>query len=722
VGVRPGAIPALALLAALAVAVPARAQEVNGYVELAAGKDRTETAIGGQNVSRDDETFTQRYSLDLLFRPYPNLQVIGGGLFERTDSTTHEDDLDIDGMQRRIRPYLTATLRNAIYNAAFGYFRTRDDLKSGPLSLGNIQESWNATFGWRPDGFPRVTGRFIRTNNFDPDKSLVDTTSDLADLVGEYQPVDALQLYYRGAVETFDDHLQDITVDRTTQSGRVTYGDTFFDRRLEVNGEYDANHFTTDVTTSGVGLVTTTLFPVTGLRTDPNPVATPTLIVDTTLSDQNTAAATVVDLGLPAVPPTRPIDIGLDLDVPKGVNLLTVWIDRDLPLPIANSFSWDVYTSPDNLNWSFRQTVFPASFGALDRRFEIAFATQTTRFIKVVTQPLAASIPGSAGFPDIFVTEIVAALRQPAADIRGSSAFTTDLLTTNLRARILRDHPELDYELSYFRRDSTASESTWTLSNGLSLRHVFNPVYSVAGRVAREDGRELQGDRVTYLYTASLRAVPLPTLSSSVIASGRDSTIEGRSSDSSSLYWYTSADVYRGINTSLGLGKASVTGEDRTQTDTTQINALATLVPHPTTTLNLLYQATNGTQHGGVLAGTRSLDTTATQAGVAYRPFATLYLFYSYRLEDAAGTAQRHLWSATASWAPFPDGTLQVLISADESYQSGLDALSRIWSPRVRWNITPRWYAEVGMQRSRFTSTSEDTRTDSLTATSRIWF
>ena len=706
-----------------ALASPARAQEVNGYVELAAGKDHTETDLGGQTVTRDEESFTQRYSLDLLFRPYANVQVIAGGLFERTDTMTTENDLlEIDGAQRRVRPYLTATLRNAIYNAAIGYFRTRDDVASGPVSLGNIQESWNATFGWRPEGFPHVTGRFIRTNTFDPGRELLDTTDDLADLVGEYQPVDALQLYYRGAVESFDDHLQDLQVDRMTNSGRVTYGDTFFDRRLEVNGEYDINRFSTEVTTSGAGLVTTTLLPVTGLRTDPSPVPSPTLIIDTTLSDQNTAAPTVVDLGLPVVPPTRPIDIGLDLDTPKAVNVLTIWIDRDLPAAIAASFSWAVWTSPDNLNWTFRQTVFPALFGPLDRRFEVAFTTQTDRFVKVVTQPLQASVPGAAAFPDIFVTEIVASVRQQAADLRGTTDFTNELVTTNVRARILRGHPDLDYEFAAFVRDSTAAPSTWTVSNGLSLRHAFNPVTSVAGRVAREDGREIQGDRVTYLYSASLRTVPMRTLSTSVIASGRSSTIEGVSSDADSLYWYTSADVYRGITTSLGLGRAWVTAEDGAQTDTRQINALATLVPHHTTTFNLLYQATDGTQRGGLIPGTRPLDTTATQAGVAYRPFATLYLFYSYRMEDAASASRRHLWSASASWAPFPDGTLQVLLSADESYQSGLDALSRIWSPRVRWNITPRWYAEAGLQRSRFTSIGQETKTDSLTATTRIWF
>lgn len=710
------------VVAALGAGAPARGQQVNGYVELAAGKDHTETDVSGLDTTRDVDTFTQRYSLDLLWHLYPNVQVIAGGLFERTDATVAEDDLpDVDGMQRRIRPYLTATLRNAIWNGTLGYFRTRDDLSSGPINLGNIQESWNATFGWRPEGAPRVTGRFIRTSNYDPEHALLDTTNDLADLVGEYQPVDAISLYYRGAVQTFDDHLQDIRVDRTTHSGRVTYGDHFWDHRLEVSGEYDVNHFGTDITTAGVGTITTTLFPVTGLRTDPNPVPTPTLIVDTTLSDQNITAPTVVDLGLPAVPPTRPIDIGLDLDTVKDVNVLAILVDRDLPLAIASSFSWDVYASPDNLTWTFQQTVFPATYAALDRRFEIAFTTLTTRYIKVVTQPLVASVPGSAGFPDIFVTEIVASVRQQASDVQGSTSLTTQLATANLRVGITR-HPDLFYEMAYFVRDSTLAESTWTLSNGLSLRHVFNPVYSVAGRAAREDGHETDGDRTTYIYSAAFRAAPLSTLQSSVIASGRSSTIEGRSSSADSLYWYTSADLYRGVTTSLGLGRSTVGGEDGSRTDSTTINALATLVPHETTTFNLLYQATYGDQTGGPVIGTRSLDTTATQGSVAWRPVATLYLYFSYRLEDAAEAARRHLWNATASWAPFPDGSLQVLISGDESYQSSLDALSRIFSPRVRWNITQRWYAEVGYQRSTFSSTTEVTTTDSVTATTRIWF
>ena len=55
---------------------------------------------------------------------------------------------------------------------------------------------------------------------------------------------------------------------------------------------------------------------------------------------------------------------------------------------------------------------------------------------------------------------------------------------------------------------AAAAPATWTVSNGVSLRHAFNPITSTAGRAAREDSRETQGDRVTYLYSASVRAVP----------------------------------------------------------------------------------------------------------------------------------------------------------------------------------------------------------------------
>jgi hypothetical protein len=247
-------------------------------------------------------------------------------------------------------------------------------------------------------------------------------------------------------------------------------------------------------------------------------------------------------------------------------------------------------------------------------------------------------------------------------------------------------------------------------------------MYSVAGRVAREDSRETAGDRMSYLYTASLRAVPLPTLRHSLVFSGRSSEMNGRSSDSNSIYLYNTAELYRGMNANLGIGISSATAEDGQKTDTTQVNALATLVPHPTMTLNLLVQDNDSTRNGGSLAAEQRLTTRASQASVTYRPVSTLYFFFSYRLEHDNRAGGRFLRNYSLSWSPFPDGSLQILLRFDDTYRSDLEALSRIYSPRVRWNITDRWYAEVAYERAVFDSAVEMSARGSYTASTRIWF
>lgn len=716
----------LLLLAAGAAALaPADlpAQEVNGYVELTATKSRSEGEdVTSQRTTRDTDSFLQRYSLDWQLRPTPGVQVLLGGLFERTDSTADENDTSVEATQRRFRPYLTATLRNAIYNATFGYYRTRDDTFGAGVSQGLIQEIWNTTLGWRPERAPAVTLRLLRTNNFDAGREFQDTTSDLADLTGEFQPIDTVQLYYRGALEDLDDRLQDFTVRRASQSGRITYGDLFWDRRLEVSGEYDVNHIRTEVTTAGGGEFTTILFPLLGLSIISDMPDNVTLAPNGALIDGDRAASAGLNLGLqPLGGDERPRNIGLDLGATVELNTIQVWVDRDLTQPIAGSFAWDIYTSPDNLNWTFERTVFPAAFGPFDRRFEIRFPNLSARYIKVTTPSLGRGVSMASSFPTILVTECIAALRTPAAEARGTTTLTTELLTANVRARITKD-PLLFYEMSYFERRTGSLPSTYTISNGFSLAKRFNPVYSVAARLSREDSRENLGDRQSYIYTASLRAAPLQTLQSSVIVSGRSSDIEGRTSDSSSVYLNTSAELYSGITTTLGIGRAETTGESGEQTDTTRINALATLVPHDTTTVNLLYQSTEGTRRGGVGQSRAPVDTSAAQASVAYRPLATLYFFLSYRRETAIRATSRFLRNYAVSWSPLPEGSLQVLLSYDESYQSDLEALTRILSPRVRWNITDRWYAELAYQKSEFDSRVDVRNADALTATTRFWF
>jgi len=240
--------------------------------------------------------------------------------------------------------------------------------------------------------------------------------------------------------------------------------------------------------------------------------------------------------------------------------------------------------------------------------------------------------------------------------------------------------------------------------------------------VAREDSRESAGDRTTYLYSASLRAVPLRTLQSSVVVSGRSTEIEGRTSRSSSLFLYGTAELYRGINTNLSIGTSTTTAEEGDRTDRTQVNAVATLVPHPTTTFNLIYQNIAARRHGGMLPEDQNLGLHSRQASVSYRPVTTLYLYASYRTEQREEFAERFLRNYSVSWTPFPDGSLQLQLRFDEAYRSELQSLSRTWSPSVRWNITDRFYVELAYEQAKYDAELLTRRIDTLTANMRIYF
>ncbi|MBI1950404.1 MAG: hypothetical protein HYS34_03460 [Acidobacteria bacterium] len=722
-----GALIPRAVLAAVALAGGAsggiQAQEASGYAELAAGTSDAQAGDStGRRTESESDTFLQRYGFDLNWRLYPNFTLLLGGLFERDAASAAGDSGTIDSTRRKMHPYLSALLRTAIFSGQFGYYRNEDDLKTDGISISDSQEIFNSTLGWRPKALPSLTFRFIRTNTIGADRRTQDTTDDLFDLVSEYRPADTIQLYYRGAIQDFEDRLQDISVRRVSQSGRATYGDSWWGQRIQFGAEYDVNHRESDVMASGIGEVLSPLFPIAGLSAITDTPLDGTLAPNPALIDDDRAASAGINLGLPPLGgDDRPRNIGLDLGAPSAVNTLLVWVDRQLPPAIAVTFSWDIYTSSDNLAWVPGQTGITAAMGTFETRFEIRFPDVAARYIKVVTRPLARTIPSADQYPDILVTELSAALRTPAAQADGRTSQTSELLTSSLRARLL-DSPGVYYELAYFARQIGSLSTTSTLSNGVSLRHAFNPACSVAARVAREDSREAGGDRLSYLYTASLRAVPLQTLQHSLVFSGRWSDFEGRSSDSSSVYLYNTAELYRGVNANLGLGISQATAEDGQRTDGSQVNALATLVPHPTTTLNLLHQRNHNTRSGGSLAAEQRLDTRASQASVTYRPLGTLYLYFSYRMEHDDRAGDRFLRNYSLSWSPFPDGSLQVLLRFDEAYRSELESLSRIYSPRLRWNITDRWYAELAYEHSLVDSALEMTMRDAYTASMRIWF
>ena len=70
-------------------------------------------------------------------------------------------------------------------------------------------------------------------------------------------------------------------------------------------------------------------------------------------------------------------------------------------------------------------------------------------------------------------------------------------------------------------------DTEYTLSNGFSITHQFNKVFSGRARVSVRDRGGATGHREAILYTVSVTAVPFQTLYHSLVFSGQRQKIAG---------------------------------------------------------------------------------------------------------------------------------------------------------------------------------------------------
>jgi len=182
-----------------------------------------------------------------------------------------------------------------------------------------------------------------------------------------------------------------------------------------------------------------------------------------------------------------------------------------------------------------------------------------TRYIKVVTRPLAPTVIDASSFPNIFVTEIQAFIKKPvdASQRKTKTGITSQYFNADARARIL-NIPLLSYDFSiFYSRSDPLGVYQYNISNGLSVNHRFSQVFSGTARVRREDNIQPDQKIADYIYDASLTATPLRTLTHTLVFSGRNGTASGRIEGSRSLYGVflnNTAQLYQGIDVYLNGG------------------------------------------------------------------------------------------------------------------------------------------------------------------------
>lgn len=650
----------------------------------------------GVTTKTDTSNYNPRFTLNIDTKIFPNLRLHAGGIAEFIKMDFESSGIDTKTNITRFRPYIDLTLETPLYTAGLGYIMRQEKTKTTDSpSVTLINEEYNAILGWRPEGLPNIDIRLKRSNNYDENKVLRNIQEDSINLTSRYT-YRGLQLNYYGAfLHTMDD-LNNLDVKQLTHSGRVAYGGSFFDRRVSVNTTYDILHQEVRTTSEGTGFVTLQVFAFAGLSKidDTLPPVPITLDQNPALVDGNTTASAGIDL-ISNIPLVRR-QLGFDFLNPAEVNQILVWVDRELSAPIASSFSWDIFISDDNLNWTHWAGPITASFGPFENRFEINFPNiiPAKRYIKVVTTPLSRTplVP-----PNIFVTELQAFLRQSATTVQGKTKRTSHIYNLDVKARIL-DNPIIFYDFYYFfNKALPGDQKRYSLSNGFSANHQFSRVFSGTARVAREDGEEDDEKRVAYIYNASITADPLRTLRNSLVFSGREEEIGGRPNNTRSIFLYNTAQLYQGIDVNLNGGLNFLEEETGVKARDIVINLGAQIIPHRTMTLGLNYSETMSRRRGGE-RGTFSTSTRRLDLNVNYNPFRTLYFLAYIQVIAEKGEDLQTIQNYSVNWSPFPDGALQFNFAYNENLRSEDNAKERNFIPSVRWKITKRSYIDLSYQ------------------------
>jgi len=725
---RPRAL-CLALLASALWPAAARADGIGGLLEYSFSKGNTEIRDASERTTTTDSTlFSQRYRLNLDKRIFPTVTVSAGGTFERIDVRTEENGEGTDLVSTRILPFVDLVLNTQLITLGGGYQLNEATVKiNGVSSPTLVREQSYARFGYRPDGFPTLNLQAGRNEFYDKDKIRQDLVNDYLNISSQYSPTNKMQLSYLGALSKGTDKLKDFETKSFTNGGTATYSDSYWKNLVTFSGMYNINNLNSEFTAGGQGEVSVPLFPFQGLSALND---TPSLVVlapNPLLIDGNLTAGSGIDIGFVSLPgDTRPRNLGLDFVVPTQVNTLYVWVDKKLPPQVSDAYSWEVYTSDDNREWVLRQTVSPAPFAPFDNRFEVRFQNVNSRFVKVVTRPLANLPPPTVEFPDpgvfrtIPVTELQAFNTKPVADVAGKSSQTSQAITLDARVRLL-SVPSLYYQVTYFAAKSTLAPYRYTLSNALLANHQFNRVFSGAASVSRLDTEDQRGHEVTYIYNASLMAVPLPTLTHNLSYSGRTVEFEGRRGTFNSIYLTNSAKLYQGVDASLSGGLDFSSRESGEKTQGTTWAASLNLTPHRTLNVNLSYSGNTSEATGGGKPDTTSSSSGGT-VSASFTPFSTLYLYGDWSRSSQADQPTFTRTNYGANWAPFPDGTLHFNINYLETLQSSDESRSRSLTSGVRWNINPRASIDVAYTRFLADSNFQEQQSDFITSNLRITF
>lgn len=648
----------------------------------------------GRIVRYGSHDLLGEYRLNLKHELLPFLRYSAGGFVNDRRGFNNTNGVEASQSLLGSNVFGILSIGQQFFGVDLGYNRrslTSDG--SNVESQTVINESISLAGHWLPEGLPGIHLRYNRVAGYDMQRFFQDTQSDSLQVSAVYDTISQLDVRYLFGYQATSDNLTGTDSQSLTHSARASYRDSFFNKRLSVSADYSV--VSREIRTqagSADGKIYNREYVVEGLsliERFPDDPMKDTLNVNPGLIDGNLTSSASINLGydVSVGGDTDPRDLGGTFaDATREVNTVYVWVDRRLPDSVAQHFTWSVYISDDNVNWTAVALAGPTIFDAIYDRFEISFESVKSRYVKVVTSPLASTATVDPQFRDINVTELQFFLVKLVSEMAPETTDTRSVANATIVAKLTKSGSLQADASFYLSLDHTGSRlPTYRVSEGLTFHHQLSKVM-VLGRVGRDDSDEGKGHVGTLLWNASAAYRPLKTLRHSLAYNGNWRQKDTGTSMVNSVNIFNRGDLYDGISLLFSAGY-SLTDTDLGQRQHSFLSRVGTsLTPHRTLTLTGTYAFNKNYTTAGEEEPTNRFSD-SVNASLSFTPVPALML--SAQLSHRRTPDARLLASFSASLAPFPDGALRFSAIYTETIDPASDRLSRRAGSSVRWNIRP---------------------------------
>jgi len=520
--------------------------------------------------SRDDGSeFTENYVVDFAHDVFftPAMRLEGAVRYNR--------QVEPENTQDNVSPTLTCELRNEFFQFnASAHANEQFNSDEKDTSNRSVDVNWNSN--WAADGFvPAVSVNYNRNwfeDDLHPKAQDTDSTNTGGSLSWDGLPVTG---FYSFNWLEDNNHVVGSRYRSYNHLGRLAASGAFWRDKgyVSVTEQYsftkNENRVKTDA--SGTALVKVALNAYSATA-DPADAVTPAANPALTNGDTTDTAVSVND---PADPDRLMIAVR-----PNYQRVDTVYLYTADALSAADSsqFTWDLYYSDNNLDWTLAQAGVTTSYSATDRRFEIDVSGHTYAFLRLV----AADDPAGR---QVDFSEIVAYRAESATGATVTVKDDFSLWSTDVNLSLdIRPDLTLTSNLSYEVNDYSASPDLTTTKANAGLRwDITDEVLLDVNASFTLRDREDAAEEEYRTYGLNLTLPLLPTLDSVWGATISEDYEDGEKRNTTYNYnLQLIADLYTDLDSKLDVSydqnDNELTGE-RSATTEASLVLTARLVP-----------------------------------------------------------------------------------------------------------------------------------------------